>query len=269
MVDTDKSDRKETIFNKEWTQGPIVSNLLLLSWPMVLMETLFVASQVADMVWVGRLGPAAIAGVGIANIVVMLVMSMDLGLIIGVRALVARYVGAGDMEGANHIAAQALILSVTWGALMMTIGILLAGPIMGLFGLEADVVADGMAYMRVMFAGWIAMDVLVMGLYIIQSSGDTLRPLYIEALLRVIHVTLCPFLVLGLWVFPHDGRKRGGPEQYHLSGTRDSSRVMASSRREDPATPYPERFPPRPRYHLAYIENRRSRPRYAFAEVFR
>lgn len=205
MVDTDKSDRKETIFNKEWTQGPIVSNLLLLSWPMVLMETLFVASQVADMVWVGRLGLAAIAGVGIANIVVMLVMSMDIGLIIGVRALVARYVGAGDMPGANHIAAQALILSVTWGALMMTIGILLAGPIMGLFGLEADVIAEGMAYMRIMFAGWIAMDMLVMGLYIIQSSGDTLRPLYIEALLRIIHVTLCPFLVLGLWIFPQMG----------------------------------------------------------------
>lgn len=205
MVDIDKSDRKETISNKDWTQGPIVSNLLLLSWPMVLMETLFVASQVADMVWVGRLGPAAIAGVGIANIVVMLVMSMDLGLIIGVRALVARYVGAGDMEGANHIAAQALILSVTWGALMMTIGILLAKPVMGLFGLEADVMTEGMAYMRIMFAGWIAMDMLVMGLYIIQSSGDTLRPLYIEALLRIIHVTLCPFLVLGLWVFPMMG----------------------------------------------------------------
>ncbi len=205
MADTARPNRKDSILDKNWTQGPIISNLLLLSWPMVLMETLFVVSQVADMVWVGRLGPAAIAGVGIANIVVMLVMSMDFGLIIGVRAMVARYVGAGDMPGANHVAAQALILSVTWGALMMTIGILMAKPVMGLFGLEADVVTEGMSYMRVMFAGWIAMDMLVMGLYIIQSSGDTIRPLFIEALLRIIHVTLCPFLVLGLWGFPRMG----------------------------------------------------------------
>jgi putative MATE family efflux protein len=205
MTDTSKSDRKESILNKDWTQGPIVSNLLLLSWPMVLMETLFVVSQVADMVWVGRLGPAAIAGVGIANIVVMLVMSMDFGLIIGVRAMVARYVGAGDMPGANHVAAQALILSVTWGAMMMTIGIVMAEPVMGLFGLDQDVVNEGMSYLRVMFAGWIAMDMLVMGLYIVQSAGDTIRPLMIEASLRVIHVTLCPFLVLGLWVFPKMG----------------------------------------------------------------
>lgn len=205
MVDTEKSEQKEGPASKDWTQGPIVSNLLLLSWPMVLMETLFVASQVVDMVWVGRLGPAAIAGMGIANIVVMLVMSMDFGLIIGVRAMIARYVGANDMPGANHIAAQALILSATWGALMMTIGIVLAKPVMGLFGLEADVMAEGMAYMRVIFAGWIAMDMLVMSLYIIQSSGDTIRPLFIEAILRVIHVTLCPFLVLGLWEFPRMG----------------------------------------------------------------
>jgi putative MATE family efflux protein len=172
---------------------------------MVLMETLFVVSQVADMIWVGRLGPSAIAGVGIANIVIMLVMSMDFGLIVGVRAMVARFVGAGDLPSANHIAAQALLLSATWGALMMTIGISLAEPIMDMFGLEPEVVAAGRAYLRVMFTGWVVMDIMVMALYIIQSSGDAIRPMMIEAFIRIIHVTLCPFLVLGLWIFPRMG----------------------------------------------------------------
>jgi putative MATE family efflux protein len=169
------------------------------------MESLFVVSQVWDMIWIGRLGPSAIAGAGIANIVIMLVMSMDFGLIVGVRAMVARFVGAGDIRTANHVAAQALVLSASWGALMMTVGISLAEPIMSMFGLEAEVVNYGMAYMRVMFAGWIAMDLLVMSLYVIQSAGDTIRPMMIEASLRVIHVTLCPFLVLGIGIFPRMG----------------------------------------------------------------
>ena len=59
--------------------------------------------------------------------------------------------------------------------------------------------------MRVMFAGWMALMMLVMGLYIIQSSGDTVRPLIIEILIRIVHVTLCPLLVLGLWGFPSMG----------------------------------------------------------------
>ena len=205
MVDSDSSTRKKSTLNKDWTQGPVVNNLLQLSWPMIIMESLFVISQVVDMIWIGRLGPSAIAGAGIANIVIMLVMSMDFGLIVGVRALVARFVGAGDIKTANHVAAQALVLSASWGALMMTVGMLLAEPIMRMFGLEAEVVNQGMAYMRVMFAGWIAMDLLVMSLYVIQSAGDTIRPMIMEGLLRIIHVTLCPFLVLGIGIFPRMG----------------------------------------------------------------
>ncbi|MCX7912872.1 MAG: MATE family efflux transporter, partial [Dehalococcoidales bacterium] len=191
--------------HRDWTQGSILGNLLLLSWPMVVMEGLFVVSQVVDMIWIGRLGPSAIAGAGVANIVIMLVMAMDFGLIVGVRAMVARYVGAGEIKTANHIAAQALMLSAGWGALMMTVGILGARPIMGMFGLEEAVIGEGMAYMRVMFAGWVAMDVLVMSLYVIQSAGDTIRPMMIEFLLRCVHITLCPFVVLGIGGFPRMG----------------------------------------------------------------
>jgi Na+-driven multidrug efflux pump len=115
---------------------------------MVTMETLFVISQVVDMIWIGRLGSSAIAGVGIANIVIMLVMSMDMGLIVGVRALIARHVGEGDIPGANHVAGQALLLAAGWGALMMIIGFSLAGKIMGVFGMEDQVVNEGMAYCR-------------------------------------------------------------------------------------------------------------------------
>jgi putative MATE family efflux protein len=119
--------------------------------------------------------------------------------------MVARFVGAGDMKTANHVAAQALILSAGWGALMMIFGMTMARPIIGLFGLEAEVVNQGISYMRVLFAGWITMDLLVMCLYVIQSSGDTIRPMFMEAFLRVIHISLCPFLVLGYGPFPKMG----------------------------------------------------------------
>jgi putative MATE family efflux protein len=201
----ENSLRRSAALTKDWTKGPILGNLLLLSWPMMMMETLYVVSQIVDMIWIGRLGSCAIAGVGVANIVLLLVMSMDFGLIVGVRALVARHVGADDIRGANYIAGQAFILSVIWGALITGAGILLAEPIIRMFGVESQVVKEGTAYLRIMFAGWVALEVLVMGLYVIQSSGDTMTPLKIEFSIRVLHVTLCPFLVRGLWVFPQLG----------------------------------------------------------------
>jgi putative MATE family efflux protein len=201
----ERSLRKGTGLTKDWTKGSILGNLLLLSWPMMMMEALYVMSQIVDMIWIGGLGPSAIAGVGVANTVLLLVMSMDFGLIVGVRAMVARHVGAGDIAGANYIAGQAFVLIVIWGALIMGTGILLAEPIIRMFGVEPQVVREGTAYLRIMFAGWVALEILVMGLYVIQSSGDTMTPLKIEFSIRVLHVTLCPFLVKGLWVFPQLG----------------------------------------------------------------
>lgn len=205
MAEENNNPQAKSTFQRDWTKGSIVSNLLLLSWPMVVMESVYVVSQLIDMIWVGKLGSAAIAGIGIANIVLMLIMSMDMGLIVGVRAMVARYVGAGDIKGANHIAGQALIISAVWGILMMVIGFFLAELVLRLLGVDATVYREARAYMRVMFAGWVALDVWVMGLYIIQSSGDTLNPMIMEGLMRLVQIALCPFLTLGWWLFPRMG----------------------------------------------------------------
>jgi putative MATE family efflux protein len=35
-----------------------------------------------------------------------------------------------------------------------------------------------------------------------QASGDTVMPMKITIFFRIIHVALCPFLVLGWWIFP-------------------------------------------------------------------
>jgi putative MATE family efflux protein len=201
----EKTSSNRSSREKDWTRGSIVGNLLLLSWPMIVMEALYMVGQIVDMVWVGKLGPSAIAGVGIANICVLVLMSMDIGLIIGVRAMVARAVGAGDIRGANNIAGQAIILGATWGIVVAVIGILASKPLLALFGAETEVIFAGMAYLRILFVGWVAMGILVMGLYAVQASGDTMRPMIIEASIRTIHVALCPFLVLGWWIFPHLG----------------------------------------------------------------
>jgi putative MATE family efflux protein len=205
MSETPNNTPKVSRMQKDWTQGPILKNLLSLAWPMIVMESLFVISQVVDMIWIGRLGDAAVAGAGMANIIIMLVSSADLGIIAGVRAMIARHVGAGDLKSARRVGGQAYIIGVIWGALVTSTGMIFAPHLLSLFGLAPDVIVEGTSYMRVMFAGWITMEILLMGLYIIQSCGDTINPMKLEFSIRIVHVTLCPFLVLGLWFFPHLG----------------------------------------------------------------
>jgi putative MATE family efflux protein len=44
-----------------------------------------------------------------------------------------------------------------------------------------------------------------MSLYLMQSSGDTFTPMKLELYVRVPHMIICPFIVLGWWEFPRMG----------------------------------------------------------------
>ena len=171
-----------SIIERDWTQGNIFQNLVSLSWPIIVSSSFNILGPVIDMVWVGKLGPASIAGVGIASMTVMAITSARMGLATGTRAIVARFIGAGDRAGANHVAQQAFVISGAYVVIIASLGIFFAEPIMKLFGVEADVVSEGAAYMRIMFIGSIAMSFRMLAEGIMQASGDTVIPMRITML---------------------------------------------------------------------------------------
>jgi putative MATE family efflux protein len=205
MTGAEKSHRKESAYNRDWTKGSVIKNLIFLSWPMVIMESLWVISQIVDLIWVGKLGPNSIAGVGIANIILMLVWSVDMALIAGVRAMIARHIGSGDVQSANNITVQAIALGIIWGLMVTVIGRVLDASVLGFFGVDGEVVTEALDYLRVTFTGWVGMEIMIICIYSIQASGDTVTPMIVEVLIRIIHIVICPFLVLGWWIFPEMG----------------------------------------------------------------
>lgn len=192
--------QSESIQQKDWTKGSVVGNLLSLSWPLVITQSLNTLGPVIDTIWIGHLGAAAIAGVGISQLAVQMINATMMGLGIGMRAMIARFVGAGDHEGANHVAKQAFVLSLIFALTVATIGIFLAENILLAFGVEADVVTEGAAYMRIMFVGSLIMSSRTVSESIMQASGDSRTPMKIALFYRAFHIVLCPFLIFG-WVF--------------------------------------------------------------------
>ena len=172
---------------------------------MVVSSSLNMVGPTIDMIWVGRLGSSAIAGVGVAGIAVGVLMSAVFGLAMGMRAMVARSIGARDLKGANHAALQAFVVSAAFALVVAMVGLFFAESIMRLFPLEEDVILEGAAYTRIMFLGAVVMSVRMMCEAAMQSSGDTITPMWISVLFRAVHVTICPFLVLGWWLSPRLG----------------------------------------------------------------
>lgn len=107
---------------KDLTEGPIGRHLLEMAAPMaigMLFQTLYF---LVDLYFVGRLGDAAIAGVGAAGTITFLVMAATQVLAVGSVALISQAVGRKDRPDANRLFNQVLVMSVA-----CAFGCLLAG----------------------------------------------------------------------------------------------------------------------------------------------
>src|SRR5438034_4099095 len=82
----------------EYTDGPVDRAILLLAVPMVLELALESVFAVVDVFFVGRLGPDAVATVGLTESMLTIMYAALAGLSVGATATVARRVGERDFD---------------------------------------------------------------------------------------------------------------------------------------------------------------------------
>ncbi len=205
-VKSDGPNRPHSVRNiKDLTQGSIVKNLVTISWPMTIAQTLMSLGPTIDMIWVGKLGDAAVAAVGVSGVIVQLAQGIMMGFTTGMRALISRAIGAKDMETAKRAAQQAVVVSATYALLMALVGHFFGEYIMRFITSDPQIVSMGTAYLRIEFIGGATITFRMMMDAIMQASGDSMNPMWIAAVYRIFHIALSPFLIFGLWIFPKLG----------------------------------------------------------------
>ncbi|MBU0501904.1 MAG: MATE family efflux transporter, partial [Candidatus Margulisbacteria bacterium] len=150
------------LFNKfqkerDLTQGSIGKNLWILAVPMMISNMMQAAFNIVDMIWVGKLGPAALAAVSMSGSVLMIVMFVLIGLGVGTTALIARAIGEKDRPKADNIAMQSLIMGAIGSILFAALGYWLSPWLLKILGADPEVLLLGTGYMRILFLGVIVM----------------------------------------------------------------------------------------------------------------
>ena len=84
--------------NADYTKIPLRRAVFLLAVPMVLELVLESTFAVIDIFFVGKLGPSAVATVGLTETMLFLLYAIAMGLAMAITAVVARRIGEGERE---------------------------------------------------------------------------------------------------------------------------------------------------------------------------
>ncbi len=182
----------------QMTQGPLASNLFKFALPLMASNLLQVLFNMSDIAVVGQFaGSIALGSVGSCATAVSLFAGLLIGMGTGINALTARYIGAGKKKETNHCVHTAFLLSIIYGLVIMTGGLLLIRSVLVLMGTKEELLSGACTYMWIYLCGTPALAMYNFGNGVMSAAGDTKRPLRIMAAAGLLNIILNLFFVIG------------------------------------------------------------------------
>lgn len=190
---------------QDFTQGSLTRGIALLAVPAILEMVMESAFGVVDAFWVARLGPDAMAAVGLTEAVVIVVFALAMGLAMAATATVARRIGEHDPEGASLAAAQAIGAGALLAIVMGALGYVFAPRLLAFMHASPAVMRTGTGYARIVLGGNLAIVMLFLINGIFRGSGDAAIAMRTLWMANLINMVLDPCFIYGLGPFPRLG----------------------------------------------------------------
>jgi len=168
-----------------------------LAWPTMLVMGAGTIVRFADFAMVGDLGPDATAAVGVGGGFYWLIESMTSVGSIGVTAIVARAIGAGDTALAAACHKQGQIQGIVLASVGCAIVFPLTDFAIGLYGVEPDVVAIGSDYLWWRLWGTIPLSIAMVFGAALRAAGDAQTPLWAGLVASIVNVFMNWVLIYG------------------------------------------------------------------------
>ncbi|MFB6204505.1 MAG: MATE family efflux transporter [Candidatus Nanohaloarchaea archaeon] len=183
-------------------EGDIRDSLFYLSLPIVMINLLRVAYNLADTFWLGQLSKEALAGITFAFPIIFFLISLGMGLSVAGSVLVAQYEGSGRREDVGFAASQTVTFSLIAALLLGGMGYFIVGDLLQLVGAGPEVLPLATGYLQTISLGLFSMFGFAVFISLMRGFGETVTPMLVMLGSVVLNIVLDPFLIFGWSFFP-------------------------------------------------------------------
>jgi putative MATE family efflux protein len=179
--------------------------VIRLSLPAIGEQLLWSLVQMTALVIVGRLGPEAIAAVGVSNQLNWLFTSGFFALGAGATTLVARSVGAGDRALATEATRQAMVVAALVACAVVAVAFVFTPHLLWFMGTAPEVAPVASQYLRLGLVASLFLSVNTCYAAALRGSGDTRTPFKVGLAGALFNIGVMWLLVYGRFGLPKMG----------------------------------------------------------------
>ena len=182
--------------SRSMLEGPLFTNIIFYTIPIILTSVLQLLFNAADLVIVGQYcGSLSVAAVGATTYITNLMVNFFVGLSVGAGVGVAHGIGGGQAEEVHRTVHTTLPMALVSGVVLTVVGVTCSETFLRWMDTPESVLPLSAVYMRICFGGVTFTMVYNFCAAILRSAGDTRSPLIFLTFAGVLNVLMNLFFV--------------------------------------------------------------------------
>ena len=186
-------------------EKPVLPLILSMTLPMVLSMLVNSLYNIIDSFFVAQISEEAMTALSLVYPVQNFINAVGIGFGVGINAVIAFYLGAGDNKKADQAATQGLVLAMIHGVVLTVCGITMMPAFLGMFTSSKTVIELGVHYSVIAFSFTLIIVVGVTFEKIFQAVGNMKTTMISLMCGCIINIVLDPVLIFGYGPFPEMG----------------------------------------------------------------
>lgn len=183
-------------------EKPVLPLVVSMALPMTLSMLVNALYNIVDSYFVAQISEDAMTALSLVFPVQNFMNAAAVGFAIGINAVIAFYLGAGEQKKADTAASAGFWLNCLHGLLLMGISLLMMPAFLGMFTKEETVRQMGLQYANLVFLFSVPLFAGVSFEKIFQSVGRMTASMVSMMAGCIANIVLDPFLIFGLGPFP-------------------------------------------------------------------